>query len=117
VEYPISLYANFATDVFLIDWCVAERDLDSPYDVMMDADPYEDVLGKDWMEDGFDERVMVQTAAFDWPDDMLANEARGLLDDLEQSRDDWKAPDVQLARIVKAGGDEFVVMSTDEKRH
>ena len=82
---------------------VIARDLDSPYQVM-DDDPFEDLTTDDWMYDGFDERRLVRTAGFDWPDDELAIDARGLLGDLEKDRENWKAPDVQLARIVRGLG-------------
>ena len=166
IEYPISLYANFKTDIFVLDTCIAgdeiwEREwteflvpeamaklrhlaiedqdwrdadpeegmlhLESGEDARLkiaeftgleklsliicgetcdlpwapDDDLFVDLTVYDWMEDGFDERRLIRSAGFGWPDDLLANDARRLFDDMEKISEGWKAPKVQLARIVR----------------
>jgi hypothetical protein len=91
---------------------IIERDLESPYDILRAEDGYEDVLMDDCMEKGYDERVLIESKSFDWPADEVLGEASAILEDWEIS-EGWKAPEVQLARIVKPGPYKYVALAED----
>jgi hypothetical protein len=73
------------------------------------SDPVEQALEdvdtiKNFRDADFNERRLVDTRGFDWPDDILVEEVRGFVDGVAEVRPGWKAPEVRLARIVRGQG-------------